>query len=574
MNTADWLQFALFLLLLAAITKPLGLYLVRVLDAQGVTFLDPLLKPLERGTYAAMGIDPRREQGWKGYVGALLLFSFIGGLLTFLILRYQHLLPLNPQRLPGLSPGLAFNTAVSFTTNTDWQSYSGETTLSAFSQMVGLTFHQFVSAAVGIGVAAALVRGIARRSAQTIGNFWVDLIRINYYLLLPLSLILAIVLVSQGMIQNFKPYETVRLVEAGGEAGAQTIAQGPMASQVAIKLLGGNGGGFFNANAAHPYENPTPFSNLLQMLAIFAIGSGLTAYLGQSVGQPRHGWALWSAMMLILVGAVALCWWAEAHGNPVHQQLGIAAADGNMEGKEVRFGIFPSSLFTTVATAGSCGAVNSALDSYTPLGGAVPLLLMQLGEVVIGGAGSGLYGMLMFVLLTVFIAGLMVGRSPEYLRKRIGGFEIKMVMLSLLVLSFSILGFTAAASVSEGALAGLGNAGPHGFGEMLHAYSSASANNGSALAGLSTDTPWYNVTLAVAMLAGRFLTVVPALALAGSLARKSTLAAGPGAFPVGGATFTLLLAGTVLLVGALNFLPALALGPIVEHFLMNHGNLF
>ena len=578
MRASDWLQLVVYVAALAAITKPMGLYLMRVLDASGKTWLDPVLKPLERLTYRWMGVDPGREQDWKQYARALLSFSLAGCLFTYAILRLQHLLPLNPQRLGALSPDLAFNTAVSFTTNTDWQSYAGETTMSYFSQMVGLAFHNFVSAATGIAIAAALVRGIARHSAKTLGNFWVDLVRTTYYLLLPISLVFAVVLVSLGMIQNFKPYTKVRLVESYtvqvSNTNEQLIVQGPMASQVAIKMLGTNGGGYANANAAHPFENPTPLSNFLQMLSIFAIGSGLTYYLGRMTGNQAHGWSVWGAMMALFLAGVLVCWWAEAKGNPLHQQLGVAAADGNMEGKEVRFGIFNSALFATVTTDASCGAVNSMNDSFTALGGLVPLFNMQLGEVVIGGVGAGLYGMLVFVVLGVFIAGLMVGRTPEYLGKKIQAYEVKMAMLSLLVLALSILGFTAAAAVSRWGLAGLNNAGPHGFSEMFYAYSSANANNGSAFAGLTTNTPWYNTTLGLAMLIGRFLMLIPVLAMAGSLAQKTITPPSAGTFPVAGATFIVLLVGTVLLIGALNFLPGLALGPIVEHFLNAQGKLF
>ncbi|MES2736379.1 MAG: potassium-transporting ATPase subunit KdpA [Verrucomicrobiota bacterium] len=570
MHTNDWLQLALFLGLLALITKPMGLYLMQVLDAQGRTWLDPLLKPIEKLTYRLLGTDPQREQNWKQYTLSMLAFSLVGMVFTYLILRCQHLLPWNPQGLPALSPHLAFNTAVSFTTNTNWQSYGGEATLSYFSQMVGLTFHNFVSAATGIAIAAALVRGIARSSAKTLGNFWADLVRVTYYLLLPLCAAFALFLVSQGMIQNFESYTRATTLE-GTE---QVIAQGPMASQVAIKMLGTNGGGFVNANAAHPFENPTPLANLVQMLSIFAIGSGLTYYLGRMVKNQAHGWAVWAAMIILFTGGVLVCAYAEAHGNPIHQQLGVAAADGNMEGKEVRFGIFNSSLFATVTTAASCGAVNSMHDSFTALGGFVPLFMMELGEVVIGGVGAGLYGMLVFVILAVFIAGLMVGRTPEYLGKKIQAKEVKLAMLTLLILTLSILGFTAWASVSTWGLAGLNNAGPHGFSEMLYAYSSATANNGSAFAGLTANTPWYNTTLGIAMLIGRFLMIVPIMALAGSLVQKQAAPPSAGTFPAHGATFTLLLIGTVLLVGALNFLPALALGPVVEHFLTLQGHLF
>jgi K+-transporting ATPase ATPase A chain len=543
---------------------------MQVLNADGRTWLDPALKPVERLTYRLLGAAALREQGWKQYTFALLAFSMVGMVFTYAILRLQGMLPWNPQGLPNLSPHLAFNTAISFTTNTNWQSYGGEATLSYFSQMVGLTFHNFVSAATGIAIAAALVRGIAHSSVKTLGNFWVDLTRVTYYLLLPLCVLFAIFLVSQGMIQNFHAATKVTTLE-GGE---QIIAQGPMASQVAIKMLGTNGGGFMNANAAHPFENPTPLSNFIQMLSIFAIGSGLTYYLGRMVKNQAHGWAVWAAMMVLFVCGVLVCAHFEAAGNPIHHQLGVAAADGNMEGKEVRFGIFNSSLFATVTTAASCGAVNSMHDSFTAIGGLVPLFMIELGEVVIGGVGAGLYGMIVFVILTVFIAGLMVGRTPEYLGKKIQSKEVKLAMLTLLVLTLSILGFTAWASVSDWGLAGLNNTGPHGFSEMLYAYSSATGNNGSAFAGLTANTPWYNTTLGLAMLIGRFLMIVPIMALAGSLAGKQASPPSAGSFPAQGATFTMLLIGIVLLVGALNFLPALALGPIVEHFLTAEGRLF
>ncbi|MGV3660480.1 MAG: potassium-transporting ATPase subunit KdpA [Prosthecobacter sp.] len=570
MHSTDWLQFALYLGILALITKPMGLYLMQVLDANGRTWLDPVLRPLEKVTYKLLGIDPQREQGWKQYTFAMLTFSLVGAVFTYVILRFQDVLPWNPQGLPALSHHLAFNTAVSFTTNTNWQSYGGEATMSYFSQMVGLTFHNFVSAATGIAIAAALVRGIARSSVSTLGNFWVDLVRTTCYLLLPLCAVFAIFLVSQGMIQNFDAYTKAATLE-GTE---QVIAQGPMAFQVAIKMLGTNGGGFVNANAAHPFENPTPLSNFVQMLSIFAIGSGLTYYLGRMVKNQAHGWAVWAAMMVLFVGGVLVCAHFESVGNPIHRQLGLAAADGNMEGKEVRFGIFNSALFATITTSASCGAVNSMHDSFTPIGGLVPLFMIELGEVVIGGVGAGLYGMLVFVVLAVFIAGLMVGRTPEYLGKKIQAREVKLAMLTLLVLTLSILGFTAWASVSAWGVAGLNNNGPHGFSEMLYAYSSATGNNGSAFAGLTANTPWYNTTLGLAMLIGRFLMIVPIMALAGSLAGKQAVPPSAGTFPVNGTTFVILLIGTVLLVGALNFLPALALGPIVEHFLMGQGKLF
>jgi K+-transporting ATPase ATPase A chain len=599
MQASDWIQFALYLVALALITKPMGLYLVRVLDANGRTWLDPVLRPLERVTYRLMGVDPNKEHDWKQYTLAMLLFSLVGCLFTYAILRLQHLLPLNPQGLGPLSEHLAFNTAVSFTTNTNWQSYSGESTMSYFSQMVGLTFHNFVSAATGIAIAAALVRAIARHTARTLGNFWVDLVRVTYYLLIPICLVFAVFLVSQGMIQNFKPYTKATLVEpmkvsvekkndqgetikdAEGKAvteeqivAEQNIVQGPMASQVAIKMLGTNGGGYVNANAAHPFENPTPLSNLIQMLSIFSIGSGLTYYLGRMVKNQKHGWTVWAAMTLLFVGGVLLAWHAEGAGNPIHQQLGIAAFDGNMEGKEVRFGIFNSALFATITTDASCGAVNAMHDSFTALGGFVPLFNIQLGEIIFGGVGAGLYGMLVFVVLAVFIAGLMVGRTPEYLGKKIEAYDVKMAMLSLLILSCSILGLAAWAAVSKWGLAGLNNNGPHGLSEILYAFSSGTGNNGSAFAGLTANTVWYNTTLGVAMLFGRFLMIVPIMALAGSLVAKKVSPPSAGTFPVSGGTFLILLVGTILLVGALNFLPALALGPIVEHFLTLKGNLF
>src|SRR5262245_36624953 len=482
MQTSGWIQLVLFVLALAAITKPMGLYLLRVLDVNGKTWFDPVLKPFERFTYRVMGVKPDREHDWKGYTFAMLLFSLVSCLFTYGMLRLQHLLPLNPQGFGPMPDHLAFNTAVSFTTNTNWQSYGGESTLSYLPQMVALVLHNFASAAVGIALAAALVRGIARHSAQTLGNFWVDLVRTTYYLLLPICLVFAVFLVSQGMIQNFKPYTKAKLVEPQkisvekkndkgetvlGPDGKpvmeeqiieeQTIVQGPMASQVAIKMLGTNGGGYVNANAAHPFENPTPLSNFLQMLAIFSIGSALTYYFGRMVKNQAHGWSVWAAMMTLFVAGALVCWWAETQGNPLHQQLGIASADGNMEGKEVRFGIFNSALFATVTTDASCGAVNSMHDSFTALGGLIPMVNIQSGEVIIGGVGAGLYGMLIFVVLAVFVAGLMVGRTPEYLGKKIGAYEVKVALLAILILDLSILAFTAWASISKWGVAGLNN---------------------------------------------------------------------------------------------------------------------
>ncbi len=580
MNIIGWVQLVLFLAVLLLVTKPVGLFLSRVLEPEGKTFLDPALKPIERLLYRFMRVNPKKEQGWKHYTFSLLAFSLIGFLLTYAVLRLQHILPFNPQRLGAVNPGLAFNTAVSFLTNTNWQNYVPEITLSYFSQMVGLVFHNFVSAAAGIAVAAALVRGIARHSCLTVGNFWVDLVRVNLYLLLPLSFVFAIFLGSQGMVQNFRPYAKANPVESAahspaqkGTEATQTLPQGPAASQVAIKMLGTNGGGFFNANAAHPYENPTPLSNFFQMLSIFLIPSGLTYYLGRRVKNQRHGWAVWSAMALLFLTAFLVCWRAESLGNPRLQALGVARAGGNMEGKEVRFGDFNSALFATVTTDASCGAVNSMHDSFTPLGGMIPLFNIQLGEVVFGGVGAGLFGILLFVVLAVFLTGLMIGRTPEYLGKKIEAHDVKVSVLAIVILIFSILGFSAWASASAWGRAGLNNAGPHGLSEMLYAYTSGTGNNGSAFAGLNANTPWYNTTLGLAMLFGRFLMIVPVMALAGSLGRKKLIPASSSSFPVGGLTFTLILVGTILIVGALTFLPALALGPVVEHFLMTGSGL-
>jgi len=582
MDPYDQLQLEIYLIALALLTKPMGLYLVRVLDPAGKTFLDSVLGPVERLMYRALGIDPRHEQDWKRYAFSVIAFSLVAALFTYAVLRLQQVLPLNPQGLGPVSEHIGFNTAVSFTTNTNWQSYAGESTMSYLSQMVGLTFQNFVSAAVGLAVAAALVRGIARNAAQTIGNFWVDLIRGTLYLLLPLCLIYSVFLVSQGMIQNFKPYETVHVVEpntvpASPEGSdttgdrtirTQTIVQGPMASQVAIKMLGINGGGYTNANASHPYENPTPLSNFIQMLSILLIPSGLTYYLGRMVKNQRHGWTVWGVMVLLLVAGVLVSWWAESAGNPHLHALGVDPADGNMEGKEVRFGILNSALFATITTAASCGAVNAMHDSFTPLGGLVAMLNIQLGEVVFGGVGAGLYGMLVFVVLTVFLAGLMIGRTPEYLGKKIVARDVKLSVLYVMVPVFVILGFSAWALVSNWGQAGITNLGPHGLSQVLYAYSSAAGNNGSAFAGLGADSVPYATTLGIAMLLGRFFMIVPVLALAGGLAEKKVVPEGPGTFPVSGFTFLVLLSGTVLIVGALTFFPVLALGPIVEHFIL------
>jgi K+-transporting ATPase ATPase A chain len=585
MNALGWIQLFLFLGLLALSAKPLGIYLYRILSPEGQTFLTPVVGPLERLLYRLFRVDPQREQDWKQYGVAMLMFSLVSMLFTYAILRLQHVLPLNPQGFPGLSHALAFNTAASFTTNTNWQNYGGENTMSYLSQMVALASHNFMSAAVGIAIAAALVRGIARDRSGTVGNFWVDLVRIHLYLLIPICLAYAVFLVSQGMIQNFKPYEVATAIDQSGATSAahpltQTIPQGPVASQIAIKMLGTNGGGYFNANAAFPYENPTPLSNFVQMFSIFAIPSALTYYLGREVRNQKHGWAVWGAMAVLFLAGVLVCWRAESRGNPIMtgSDIKLAAADGNMEGKEVRFGIFNSALFATITTDASCGAVNAMHDSFTPLGGLVPLFNMQTGEVIFGGVGAGLYGILVFVVIAIFIAGLMVGRTPEYLGKKIEAYDMKAASLALLVLTFSILCFTAWAAVADWGKAGLNNAGPHGFSEILYAYSSTTGNNGSAFAGLTgnpaSGDPRYNVTLGLATLIGRFLMIVPVLALAGSLARKKLIPASGGSFPVSGPTFVILLISTILIVGALTFLPALSLGPIVEHYLMHGGRLF
>jgi K+-transporting ATPase ATPase A chain len=603
MNIKGWLELALFIVVLVLITKPLGIYLLKVLDVNERTLLDPVLKPVERITYRLFGIDPQKEQGWIGYTISILVFSVVGALFSYLIMRFQDLLPLNPQKFPGVTDHIAFNTALSFLTNTNWQSYAGESTMSYFSQMVALTFHNFMSAATGIAIAAALVRGIARHSAKTIGNFWVDLVRLNYYLLLPICLVFAIFLVSQGIVQNFKANDTAKVVEvqtvqvpkkddAGNpvkdakgnpvmvdqKVDSQPILGGPIASQIAIKMLGTNGGGFTNANAAHPFENPTPLSNFIQILSIFAIPSALTYYLGRMVKKQGHGWTVWAVMAILFVAGYLLCWSSEAAGNPNMHHLGVDAHGGNMEGKEVRFGIVDSALFATITTDASCGAVNAMHDSFTPLGGFVPLFNIQLGEVVFGGVGAGLYGMLLFVVLAVFIAGLMVGRTPEYLGKKIEAYDVKVASVAILLMAFSILGFSGWGVLTPWGQAGTNNAGPHGLTEIFYAYSSATGNNGSAFAGLTAaptnNDPHYDITLALAMLVGRFGMIIPVMALAGSLGRKKLVASGIGTFPVSGSLFGILVIGTILLVGALTFLPALTMTPILEHFMMHAGKLF
>ena len=590
MTPNGWLQIGIFLLIIFAITKPFGIFLARVFGREK-TFFDPALRPVERLLYRITGIDENHEMRWTEYAVAMLLFSAVSMALLYLIERVQTWLPLNPQKLGNVSPALAFNTAVSFTTNTNWQAYTPETTMSYLTQMAGLAYHNFASAAVGIALAIAVIRGIARKETNTLGNFWVDVTRCLLWVLLPVCLLVSLVFVSQGVIQNLKPYTTAHLIEpqamtvpgAGGKTTTQVIreqviAQGPVASQEAIKMFGTNGGGFFNANSAHPFENPTPLTNFLQLLLIFAIPSALTYTLGRMTGSQRHGWAVWAAMAFLFMTGATTAYWAEARGNPllhgVDQRATLNQSGGNMEGKEVRFGIADSALFATVTTDASCGAVNSVHDSFTPLGGLVPLVNIMLGEVVFGGVGSGLYGMIVFVILAVFIAGLMVGRTPEYLGKKIEAYDVKMAMLAILILSFTILAFSALAVVKPFGVAGITNPGPHGLSQILYAYTSAAGNNGSAFAGLSANTLWYNTSLAAAMLLGRFFMVIPILAIAGNLARKKVTPPSLGTFPVTGGLFTGLLVSTIVIVGALTFFPALSLGPILEHLLMDAGRLF
>jgi K+-transporting ATPase ATPase A chain len=565
-------QIVLYVVLLALITKPLGTYMARVF-AREHTLLDPVLAPLERGIYRLCGVEAEQEQHWTTYTAAMLLFNCIGLLLLYLLQRIQQLLPLNPQGFAAVAPDVAWNTAVSFTSNTNWQNYSGETTLSYLVQMAGLTFHNFVSAATGIALAVALVRGFARHQARTIGNFWVDLVRGTLWILVPFSLVLALVLVWQGVPQNLHPYVHATTVEGA----AQVIPQGPVASQEAIKELGTNGGGFFNANSSHPYENPTPLSNFLEMLAIFTIGASLTHTFGRMVKDQRQGWAIFAAMMTLCVLGVAVIYWNEARGNPVLHRFGVdmaagpAQAGGNMEGKEVRFGIGNTALFAALTTDASCGAVNGMHDSFTPLGGLVPLVNIMLGEIIVGGVGAGLYGILVFAILAVFIAGLMVGRTPEYLGKKIEAKEVQMAMLAILILAASILGFAALASVSPAGLAAPLAKGPHGFSEILYAYTSTTGNNGSAFAGLRGNTVFYNTTLGLAMLIGRYLMIIPIMAIAGSLLAKKVLPASAGTFPTHGPLFVVLLVGVILIVGGLTFFPALSLGPVVDHLMMIAG---
>ena len=591
MTANGWFQIFFFLLVIFLVTKPLGVFMARVFNREK-TFLDPFLRPVEKLVYRVTAVDEQHEMCWTEYTTAMLLFSGVSMTLLYLIERLQKWLPFNPQKLPNVEPGLAFGTAASFTTNTNWQSYVPETTMSYLTQMMGLAYHNFVSAAVGIVLAIVVTRGIARRETEKLGNFWVDTTRCLLWVLLPMCLVGSLIFVSQGVVQNFKPYtaaqlldpQTVQVTGADGKTTTRTvtqqvIAQGPVASQEVIKEFGTNGGGFFNANSSHPFENPTPFSNFFELVLIFAIPSGLTYTLGRVTGSPRHGWAVWGAMAFLFLAAVSAAYWAESRGNPqfqdyVDQHASAMQSGGNLEGKEVRFGTASSALFATVTTDASCGAVNGMHDSFTPLGGMVPLINIMLGEAVFGGVGAGLYGMFVFIVLSVFIAGLMVGRTPEYLGKKIESYDVKMAMLAVLILTFTILGFSAFAVVEPFGTAGITNPGPHGLSQILYAYVSSAGNNGSAFAGINANTMWYNTSTAVAQLLGRFFMIIPIMAIAGSLARKKTVPESAGSFPVTGALFSTLLVSTILIVGALTFFPALSLGPILEHLLMMAGKSF
>ncbi len=598
MTANGWLQIVVFLALILAVTKPMGVFMTRVFNRER-TFLDPVLRPIERLIYRMTGVDENHEMRWTEYASAMLLFSAASMLLLYLMERVQGFLPFNPQKFAAIPQALAFNTAASFTTNTNWQNYSGEVVMSYLTQMAGLAYHNFTSAAVGIALAIAFIRGIARRQMQTIGNFWVDMVRSCLWVLLPFCVAGALVLVSQGVVQNLRPYDTVKLIEpqqvqhvgadgkpavdAAGKAvmdtvATQTIAQGPVASQEVIKEFGTNGGGFFNANSSHPFENPTPLSNFIELFLIFAIGSGLTYTLGRMTGSQRHGWAVWAAMAILFFVGVTVAYWAEARGNPLltgaDQRVSASQSGGNMEGKDIRFGITNTALWATVTTDASCGAINGWHDSFTPLGGMVPLVNIMLSEVIFGGVGAGMYGILIYVVLAVFIAGLMVGRTPEYLGKKIEAYDVKMAMLVALVFPLVILVFTAISSVHGFGTSSILNPGPHGLTEILYSFTSQAGNNGSAFAGLTTNTLWYNVTGAFTMLIGRFLMIIPMLAIAGNLAQKKYVPPSLGTFPVTTPLFTVLLIGVILIVGALTFFPALSLGPILEHLLMAAGKTF
>jgi K+-transporting ATPase ATPase A chain len=567
MTLNGWIQILIFCGIVILLVKPLGAYMTRVFSGER-TLLSPLFSPIERGLYRLSGTSEKEEQHWTSYVFALLLFNLAGFAVLYALQRLQGALPFNPAGMTAVGPELSFNTATSFVTNTNWQNYGGESTMSYLVQMAGLTVQNFASAATGMAIAVALIRGFARASGKSIGNFWVDMTRATLYILLPVCIVLTIAFVYLGVPQTLGAYVTATTIEGA----QQTIALGPVASQLAIKMLGTNGGGFFNVNSAHPFENPDALSNLIQMVAIFAIGAGFTNVFGRMVGNQRQGWAIFSAMGMLFLAGVMVTYWAEAAGNPLVHSMGIDG--GNMEGKEVRFGIVLSSLFAVVTTAASCGAVNAMHGSFTALGGLIPLINMELGEVIVGGVGAGFYGILMFVILTVFVAGLMVGRTPEYLGKKIEAKEVKMAVLAILILPTAMLGFTAVAVLLPTGVASIGNPGPHGFSEILYAYTSAAANNGSAFGGLTGNTPWYNITLGIAMLMGRFLVIIPALAIAGSLVMKKTVPASAGTFPTHGPLFVGLLCGVILIVGGLTFFPALALGPIVEHLAMIAGQTF
>jgi K+-transporting ATPase ATPase A chain len=567
MTLNGWIQILVFCGIVIALARPLGGYMTRVFNGER-TLLRPVLGPIERGLYRAAGTHEHEEQHWTAYAIALLLFNLAGFLLLYLLQRVQGALPFNPAGMGALPPELAFNTAVSFVTNTNWQNYGGESTMSYLTQMAGLAVQNFLSAATGIAIAMAVIRAFSRKSLKTLGSFWVDLTRTTLYVLLPLCMVLTIAYVALGVPQTLGPYLEAETLEGA----KQTIAVGPVASQLAIKMLGTNGGGFFNANSAHPFENPDAIVNLIQMVSIFALGAALTNVFGRMVGDERQGWAIFSAMGLLFLAGVAVCYWAEAAGNPLVHALGVEG--GNMEGKETRFGIALSALFAVITTAASCGAVNAMHDSFMALGGMIPLINMMLGEIIIGGVGAGFYGIILFVVIAVFVAGLMVGRTPEYLGKKIEAKDVKMAMLAVLCLPLAMLGFTAAASVLPNAVASIANPGPHGFSEILYAYTSAAANNGSAFGGLTGNTVWYNLTLGVGMLMGRFFVIIPALALAGSLVAKKAVPESAGTFPTHGGLFVGLLVGVIVIVGGLTFFPALALGPIVEHLAMLQGTTF
>ncbi len=567
MTVIGWIQILLYCAIVVALVKPLGWYMTRVFNGER-TLLSPILRPVEAGLYWIGGVDEKREQHWLTYTVAMLLFHVGGFLIIYAVMRLQALLPFNPAEQSAVAEDLSFNTAISFITNTNWQNYGGESTLSYLVQMLGLTHQNFLSAATGIALAVALIRGFSRSSMRTIGNFWVDVTRCTLYVLLPICVVYTLFLIWQGMPQTLGAYVDATTLEGA----KQTIAVGPVASQVAIKMLGTNGGGFFNANAAHPFENPTALSNFVQMISIFALGAALTNVFGRMVGNQRQGWAILAVMGVLFLAGVTVTYWAEANGTNALGALGLTG--GNMEGKEVRFGIVASSLFAVITTAASCGAVNAMHDSFTALGGMIPLINMQLGEIIVGGVGAGLYGMLLFVVLAIFVAGLMVGRTPEYVGKKIEAREVKMAMLAILVLPLSYLGWTSVAVVLPSAVASMANAGPHGFTEVLYAYTSATGNNGSAFAGLSGNTFFYNLTLASSMFIGRFFMIVPAMALAGSLAGKKSIPPSAGTLPTTGGLFVGLVVGVILIIGGLTFFPALALGPIVEHLAMTANNLF